>query len=567
MNQQTVPARNLALGEDNFEAIAKKTTFYVDKTSFISQWYNGEKKVTLITRPRRFGKTLTMGMVDRFFSTQYQGQPEPFLNLAINKDSEMMKLQGTIPVIALSFIDVQGDSYQNMVEKLSEAIRSFFFHVKYDIGLRGIKKEDVDYIENVIKENYDSEGKILPLPISTITSSLWRISRALYYKYKRKKVIITLDEYDTPLQSAYLNGYWNEASSLFVELFKSTFKGNAYLHKALITGITRVAKESLFPLLNNLNECSVTSSSYAETFGFTLQEVDAALQEYKLSDLQEKVKQMYDGYQFGEQSNMYNPWSVCNFLDKRVIGMYWANSASNEIVSYVIKNGTIELKDQFVKLIQGETVTSEINEEATYMTMLVDPDTIRGLLLSCGYLKAINTIGNKYTMAIVNLEVKEMIQTLIKKWFKTKAGYSTYNAFINHLVECNEKGMQEKLSILSRELLGIHDPEQFYHGFVLGIVASLSDRFAIESNRESGYGRYDIMLEPLDKTTDYGIVIEFKVFNPEKEKELDGTCARALKQIEEKQYVTELVKRGIPENRIGKFGIGYKGKEVLVKKG
>jgi hypothetical protein len=394
----------------------------------------------------------------------------------------------------------------------------------------------------------------------------------LYHKYKGKKVIFILDEYDTPLQSAYLNGYWKEAAEFFGLLFKQTFKENEFMGKALITGITRVSKESLFSPFNNPRVCSVTSPFYEDIFGFTQEEVEGALKEYDLLDMKDQVKYWYDGYQFGNKADMYNPWSIVHALDERETKAYWTTTASNQIVSYVVRHGAKDLKDKFMILMQGGVVSVRVNEDTTYYSLLASPDVVWGLLLACGYLKMQGRDGRNYLLSIVNNEVMELMETLVRLWFLTERDQRSYDDFMDALVDCNVQRMQKSLYSLSRELIGSHDgsdhegehdPENFYHGFVLGIVAALHNRFYITSNRESGDGRYDIMMEPLNQV-DKGIIIEFKVFNKEKEKDLEGTCERALDQIEEKHYEEDLIMRGIKQ--IVKFGIGYKGKEVLVKK-
>ena len=568
-------ARTVTISNKSFETIVENNYFYVDKTMFIKEWWEGGEEVTLITRPRRFGKTLTMDMVERFFSVQYKNSPGPFLKLAIGKDPEMMKLQGTLPVIMLTFMSIEGTTYKMMIGMLSNLVREVFEQFRHDTKLRGVGRENAGFVREILKERYDEKGQVIPLTEQMIIYSLPRLSLMLKRKYG-KNVLIILDEYDTPLQSAYLNGYWKQAAEFFGLLFKKTFKENKCLGRALITGISRVSRESLFSPFNNPSMCSVTVPFYEDSFGFTQEEVDDALVEYSMEDRHDDVKRWYDGYRFGDRGGMYNPWSIVSMLSVKKLGSYWTNTASNEIVSHVLRYGSDDLKDKFVVLMQGGTVTARVDEDTTYMTLLAKSDTVWGLLLACGYLKAEECDEeNICTLAIVNHEVSRMMDSLVLAWFNTQNDQTSHEKFTQALADCNEEEMQASLSALSMELIGSsdgsdhegdHEPEKFYHGFVLGIVAALRNRFVISSNRESGTGRSDILMEPRNRQKDKGIIIEFKVFNPEEEKDLEGTCNRALDQIEKKQYAQELIRRGILEERIAKFGIGYKGKEALVRK-
>ena len=567
-------ARTITKSNKSFESIVSNNFFYVDKTMFISEWWNSGEEVTLITRPRRFGKTLTLDMVERFFSVQYAGKPELFSRLSIFQDNGMMGKQGKYPVISLSLAGSTGLTYEGMMDRLSTAIRNLFNHVKCDLGYEKVKPDDIQYIEAMSRKRLDENGRLLPLDEGMIVDSILLLSEILYRKYG-EKVLILLDEYDAPLENAYLKGYWDKAAKFFEQFYKNTFKLNEYLGRALIIGINMIPKESLNSPFNNYAPCSVTDPYYGDSFGFTQEEVDDALEEYGMSGLRDEVKRWYDGYQFGRTSDMYNPISICGLLGSGEFEAYWWGSASNRIVGHVIKHGSPEMKDRFVDLLQGRSTRVTVRKEVTYDVLLDTEDSIWGLLLSCGYLKSIGKDEDAFDLAIVNHEVMKMLGRIVASWFRNRYDQSSYDAFNKALIECNKEKMQENLSRLSLELMGSFDTakqenkkaaENFYHGFVLGLVAKTRDRFSISSNRESGEGRYDIMLEPLDKDRDNGIIIEFKVFNPKEEESLEGTCLRALNQIDDKKYDVELKKHGIPDERIAKFGIGYSGKEVLVRK-
>ena len=569
-------ARTITKSNISFEEIVSKNYFYVDKTRFIKEWWDSGELATIITRPRRFGKSMTLDMVERFFSVQYENRPELFLGLDVSKGSEMMKEQGKHPVISLSMMNATEPTYEEMISSLSKKIREVFKKVVDTIGLDKFVPREAEYIRRTIDERYDANNSVIPLSENDIKDSLNRLSYILGSTFKEKKVIILLDEYDAPLENAYLKGYWGKAAEFFGQFYKMTFKGNPHLGRALITGINMIPKESLNSPFNNPAPCSVTDSPYGDVFGFTQEEVDKALEEYVMLDMRDEVKRWYDGYQFGEAKEMYNPLSICSILKSGKFEAYWWASASNRIVGHVIKNGTIAMKQKFVDLLQGRSAIVPIYKEVTYDVLLDTEDSVWGMLLSCGYLKALRETGeDMYEVAIVNHEVMKMLERIIVMWFRNKNDSVSYDAFNKALVECDEERMQRHLSKLSLELMGSLDTakeenskeaENFYHGFVLGIVTAIRNRFVITSNRESGEGRYDIMLEPLDKARDNGIIIEFKIFNPKKEENLEGTCQRALNQIEEKKYDMELKKHGIPDERIAKFGIGYSGKEVLVRK-
>lgn len=569
-------ARNVNKGRQDFESLVAGNNFYKDKTGFIREWWDKDTDITLITRPRRFGKTLNLSMIERFFSVQYKGMPEPFIHLDVGSDAGMMKHQGEFPVISLTLAGITDPTYEEMIKSLSAEIRELFEKVSNRLGLEGMNSRDVTYIERLLDERYDECNEIIPLSEIAMKGCLKRLSSILSNKYNNKKVIILLDEYDAPLENAYLHGYREKAAEFFGQFYKNTFKVNSYLGRALITGINVLPKESLNSPFNNIDPCSVTSSSYGWAFGFTQKEVDDTLEEYELTDKRDVVKWWYDGYQFGEIGDMYNPWSISLLIASGKFKAYWANSASNEIVSHVIRYGTKDLKDQFVVLMQGGAVEGKINETLTYKLLHSSRETVFGLLLASGYLKG-EEVGNEmYKLSIMNHEVREMMDGLIENWFKTDYDDVTYVNFINALIKCDEKEMQNHLSTLSVELMSYFDvakkenekeSENFYHGFVLGLVASLRKKYVITSNRESGEGRYDIMLEPIDKMGNNGIIIEFKVFNPKEEKNLEGTSQRALNQIRKMKYDVELKKHGIPKEHIYSFGIGYKGKAVRVKKG
>jgi hypothetical protein len=395
-------------------------------------------------------------------------------------------------------------------------------------------------------------------------------------------VIILLDEYDTPMQEAYVNGYWEELVSFTRSMFNAAFKTNPYLERAIMTGITRVSKESIFSDLNNLKVITTTSEKYREAFGFTEEEVFAALDEFQLSEQKEKVKQWYDGFTFGSRKDIYNPWSIINFLSTGQLGTYWANSSSNRLVGKLIREGSCEVKQRFEELLFGQHLFTVLDEQIVYNQLDNDEEAVWSLLLASGYLKVVSHESYedndltydfsepKYELTLTNLEVKRMFRTMIRGWFGKEK--SNYNAFIKALLFGDVKAMNIYMNKVAMSMFSYFDtgknpsgeePERFYHGFVLGLMVELAERYVLTSNRESGFGRYDVMLEPR-RAEDDGIIIEFKVQDAEEEKELADTVRAALKQIEEKKYDTMLVEKGVPKEKIRSYGFAFRGKEVLI---
>ncbi len=560
-------ARTVGIGIQSFEKLIMENSFYIDKTDFIRQWWENRDDVTLITRPRRFGKTLNMNMLERFLSIEYAGQGEIFEGLSIWKDEKYRNLQGTYPVIFLSFAGIKSSSFAEAKKGLFYLLEKLFNRYEFLLKEGSLNEKEKDYIKN-ISVNMDNYSAI---------SSLGTLSEFLY-RYYGKKVIILLDEYDTPLQEAWVYGYWKEMVELIRGLFNSTFKTNPYLERAVMTGITRVSKESIFSDLNHLTVVTSTSEMYADCFGFTEEEVFTALDEYGMQDKRDDVKRWYDGFTFGKCRDIYNPWSVINYLKTERISTYWANTSSNGLVDKLIREGSADIKISMENLLKGEHLYKEVDEQIIFDQLDADENAIWGLFLASGYLKAESyelnedTGADLYELALTNKEVQIMFQKMIRKWF-TRSG-TVYNGFIRALLQNDVKSMNAYMNRVALATFSYFDsgrnpsmesqPERFYHGFVLGLAVELADRYIITSNRESGFGRYDVMMEPKGET-DNAIIMEFKVRDSSEEKSLEDTADAALKQIEKQQYQADLESRGFPEDRIRKYGFAFEGKEVLIK--
>ena len=560
-------ARTVGIGIQSFDKLITEQCFYVDKTNFIKEWWENKDDVTLITRPRRFGKTLNMNMLERFFSIEYARQGKIFEGLSIWKEEKYRELQGTYPVIFLSFADIKANTFALAKEKICMLIKEIYNKHMYLQKEGFLNENEVEVIRKVFTDMTDS---IAAYSLKNLSGFLSR--------YYGKKVMILLDEYDTPLQEAWVYGYWQEMVEFIRGLFNSTFKTNPYLERAVMTGITRISKESIFSDLNNLEVVTTTLEKYEDSFGFTEEEVWAALQECGLYEKRQAVKDWYDGFTFGKRKDIYNPWSIINYLDKRRFSTYWANTSSNGLVEQLIREGSADIKISMENLLKGEHLYKEIDEQIIFDQLDADENAIWSLFLASGYLKAESYTLNEetgadvYELALTNKEVQIMFRKMIRKWFSSMG--TVYNGFIRALLQDDVKSMNAYMNRVALATFSYFDsgrnpsmetqPERFYHGFVLGMAVELADRYTITSNRESGFGRYDVMMEPKNRT-DNAIIIEFKVRDSGEEAALLDTAKAALKQIEEQQYDVVLKNRGISDERIRTYGFAFEGKKVLIK--
>lgn len=560
-------ARTVSIGTQDFETIITNSYFYVDKTDFIREWWENGDSVTLITRPRRFGKTLNMSMVEQFFSVRFAGRHDLFEHLNIWREEKYRRLQGTIPVISLSFADIKETAFSSARKSICRNIKSLYN--RYDFLLRG------DYLNQDEKAMF---RKISPEMENYIAFDSIRALSDYVGRFYGQKPLILLDEYDTPMQEAYVNGYWQEITEFFRGLFNTTFKTNMYFSRAILTGITRVSKESIFSDLNNPEVVTTTSEKYADSFGFTQEEVSDALHEFGISDMENDVRDWYNGFTFGKRTDLYNPWSIINFLDKRSLRTYWANTSSNSLVGKLIRRGSKDVKIIMEGLLTGDILRTKLDEQIVFEQLDHNESAIWSLLLASGYLKVINhtldpdTGKEEYSLKLTNKEVWIMFQNMIEGWFKNYV--PAYNDFIKALLLNDTKAMNYYMNKIALATFSCFDtgnhpseasePERFYHGFVLGLMTELSDSYSILSNRESGFGRYDVVLKPKNGIPNDAVIIEFKVYDPDDEASLQDTVDAALLQIDQKRYAASLEEEGIPADRIRKYGFAFEGKKVLI---
>lgn len=558
----------VSIGNQGFDDIRENKYFYIDKTGLIKEWWSSGDAVTLINRPRRFGKTLNMSMLNCFFSNQYANRGDLFEGLSVWEDEKYRQLQGTYPVIFLSFADVKADNIEAAKAQVKVKVAELFNRSTFllDSGI-------------LVENEAEAFKRVTMYMDDVLCTSAVNMMCYFMHKYYDKKVIILLDEYDTPMQEAYVHGYWDEFTAFIRSMFNSVFKTNPYLERAVMTGITRVSKESIFSDLNNLAVVTTTSDRYSTAFGFTQEEVFKSLDDMGLGERRDDVKRWYDGFVFGEHRDIYNPWSITNFLKEKKLRPYWASTSSNGLVSRLIQTAPPDIKQMMEDLISGREIVVNFDEQIVFSQLGKNKNAIWSLLMASGYLKP-DKVEYKgellepwYHLSITNLETVSMFSNMFKGWFDSDS--SNYGEFVQALLKGRLREMNIYMNDVALSTFSYFDvgtqpsertqPERFFHGFVLGLLVELRDIYEIKSNRERGYGRYDVMLVPKGDDRKYNaIILEFKVYDSYDESTLEDTAQSALRQIEEKNYDAELIARGIEKERIRHYGFAFEGKKVLI---
>ncbi|MCP4345616.1 MAG: AAA family ATPase [Desulfobacterales bacterium] len=556
----------LLIGQSDFGKLRQKGGYYIDKSLFIQEIIENGMQVILLPRPRRFGKTLNMSMLQYFFEKSEHEHAHLFNGLAVCDTDIFKEHQGRYPLICLTFKDQKELSWKMLFQRLRHLIRDEFVRHEYLLQTDILASSEKRYFKGIIDDTAKQADY----------SDALRYLSAFLYRFHKEEVVILVDEYDTPIQAGYLSGYYEEVINFMRNLLSGGLKDNKYLFKGVLTGILRVAKESVFSSLNNLGVYTLLSKEFNTCFGFTVDEVKAMLEYYDLSETYKDVASWYNGYLFGGEV-IYNPWSVLNYaLSKdRQFRSYWLNTGSMDILEQLVTRGGAELREELEQLLAGDIITRRVYDSIVMRDLDKSDDLLWSFLLFSGYLKSGDRLGrrNSYELMIPNEEVKLVYEDIIERWFKQKVKVSQLEAMLTALESGDVRLFERMLRTVVKEIMSYHDlsrqPESVYQALVLGMLVWLSPKYEIRTNRESGYGRYDMMFKPRqaedgeDKSIRRGIILEFKqVYDDEKpETVLEG----ALKQIRDKAYTTELEGAGVKE--ILRLAIAFRGKEMWLKQG
>ena len=550
--------KGIGIGESDFKGLRIRDNYYIDKTMYIKDIINNASRVILITRPRRFGKTLNMSMLKYYFDCNQKDSKELFQGLKImEQDEKYTSKLGDYPVIYITLKDVQDRNYENMLLNMKTAILDMYQEHMYLLDSDKIYPFEKEKIKEIL---FCREDEV------ALKNSVKELSKYLNRHYD-KPVILLVDEYDVPLQNAYVQGYYDEARDFFKTFYGVTFKDNPYLEKTVLTGVSRVAKESIFSGANNFDVYTVLADDeFSDDFGITSEEIEKVMKDFEVQEEKEEIQKWYDGYTIGNTKGIYNPWSILNYLKNKKLIPYWVNTSSNDLIKLILKNSTT-VKEKIERLLKDETIEVTVDQETVIMGIEQNEDNIWGLLVGTGYLKIVEAVDiteGRYLVQIPNFEIKALFQNIVRDWFRDKVIGNDLNSILKDLITLNLEEFEEKFKILVTQMfsymdVGKNTAENFYHAFVLGMLVGLKDSYYVNSNRESGIGRYDIMLEPKDKNGN-SFIMEFKVYKEEKEKTIEETIANAKKQIEEKKYEESLKERGF--TNITKMVFAFQGKEV-----
>ena len=552
--------QGIGIGISDFKMLRLRKNYYIDKTMYIKHMIDNQAGVILVTRPRRFGKTLNMSMLKYYFDNTAKDSKEIFEGLKIMEQGEEYTSKlGYYPVIYLTLKDVQDTNYHNMLLDMKTAMMNMYQAHRYLLDSDKVYPEEKEKILDILYAREDENA---------LKASVIELSKYLSRHYG-KQVILLIDEYDVPLQNVYVEGYYDEAVKFFKTFYGTTFKDNPYLEKTVLTGVSRVAKESIFSGANNFDVYTILDNEFSEDFGITEEEMDKVIEDFNIKDEKEEIKKWYDGYTIGNKTGIYNPWSILNYLTKKQLIPYWVNTSSNDLIKLVLKN-SVTVKERIETLLRDEEIEVPINLETIIVGIENDEDNIWGLMLQTGYLKITEVVDlavHIYKVKIPNYEINILFQQIVHEWFRNKVPGNDLRTILKDLVTLDFENFEYKFKRLVKEMFSFMDvgedtAENFYHAFVLGMLVGLKDTYYVNSNRESGLGRYDIMLEPKDKNGN-SFIMEFKLYSEDKEESIEEIIETAKKQIEEKGYETNLKERGF--TNITKIVFAFKGKEVKME--
>ena len=550
----------IGIGQSDFRALRIRENYYIDKTMYIRDIIDNEASVLLVTRPRRFGKTLNMSMLKYYFDCTKKDSKELFEGLKImEQDEKYTSKLGYYPCIYITLKDVNEDTYEKMILNMKTAMLNTYKEHMYLLDSDKIYPFEKEKINDIL---YFREDEV------TLKNSIKDLSEYLS-RYYDKPVMLFLDEYDVPLQAAYVNKYYEQGITFFKTFYGTTFKDNPYLEKTVLTGVSRLAKESIFSGANNFKVYTVLDDEFSDDFGITEKEMNKVIEDFEVQDEKEEIKKWYDGYTIGNTEGIYNPWSILNYLTDRKLMPYWVNTSSNDLIKIILKN-SVTVKEKIEQLLRDEEIEVPINLDTVIVGIEQNEENIWGLLLGTGYLKVTEVVDlatGIYKVKIPNYEIKILFQSIIRDWFNDKVIGNNLNTILKDLVTLKLDEFEKKFKVLVTQMfsymdVGENTAENFYHAFVLGMLVGLKDSYYVKSNRESGYGRYDIMLEPKDKNGN-SFIMEFKVLENEEEKTIEETIENAKKQIEERKYEEDLQERGY--TNITKMVFAFKGKEVKMQ--
>ena len=549
----------IGIGTSDFKKLRIKQDYYIDKSMYIKDIIDNRSEVVLVTRPRRFGKTLNMSMLKYFFDCDVKDAKELFKGLKIMEQGEKYTSKlGAYPCIYLTMKDLNVRTYEYMIMQLRTAMMEIYFEKRYLL-----EKEMPDGERETYNRMLGAKANEME-----ILNSVKLLSKLLC-NYYNKPVMLFIDEYDVPIQTAYVENYYEQAIKFLKAFYGNTFKDNPYIEKTILTGVSRVAKESIFSGANNFDVYTVLNDEFADDFGITSEEIDKVLKDFNVEEEKNEIQRWYDGYRIGNVEGIYNPWSLLNYLAKKELKPYWVNTSSNDLIKMTIKN-SVTAKEKMERLLKDEEIEVPINLETVIDGIEENEDNIWGLMLGTGYLKVVEVVDlaeGIYKVKLPNYEIKLLFQDIVRNWFKDKVQGNDLRSILKDLVELNLEEFEMKFTVLVREMfsymdVGENTAENFYHAFVLGMLVGLKDSYYVNSNRESGFGRYDIMLEPHDKSKN-SFIMEFKAVNGLRENTIEEAIENAKKQIEEKGYESNLQERGYIN--ITKMVFAFKGKECKME--